>query len=122
MKKIYLKAINNLFIKNPIVSNEYELKSFFAIDILRNKNHRVMEILQDDNKIDFIDYRVYETIILDEHNIINFIYDSDRKFWHIDFRSETKSQDFVIAKKGNSIFEYIKRPQYYDKSYDYLNW
>ena len=122
MKKIYLKTIHNLFIKNPIVSNECEIKSFFAIDILRNKNHRVMEILQDDNKIDFIDYRAYETIMLDESHIINFVYDSDRKFWHIDFRSETKSQDFVIAKKGNPIFEYIKRPQMYDKNYDYLEW
>ena len=122
MKNIYLKAIDNMFIKNPIVSNEYELKSFFAIDILRNKNHRVMEILQDDNKIDFIDYRSYETIMLDKNTIVNFIYDNNMKFWHIDFRSETKSQDFVIAKKDNPIFEYIKRPQYYDKNYDYLNW
>ena len=122
MKKIYLKSIDNMFIKNPIVSNEYELKSFFAIDILRNKNHRVMEILQEDNKIDFIDYRAYETIMLDEHTIINFIYDSDRKFWHIDFRTATASHDYVIAKKDNPIFEYIKRPHYYDKSYDYLNW
>lgn len=122
MKKIYLKAIDNLFIKNPIVSNEIELKSFFAIDILRNKNHRVMEILQDDNKIDFIDYRAYETIMVDKNTIVNFVYDFDKKFWHIDFRSETKSQDFVIAKKDNPIFEYIKRPQYYDKKYDYLNW
>ena len=122
MKKIYLKAIDNMFIKNPIVSNEYELNSFFAIDILRNKNHRVMEILQEDNKIDFIDYRFYETIMLDKNTIVNFVYDNNRKFWHIDFRSETKSQDFVIAKKDNPIFEYIKRPQYYDKNYDYLNW
>ena len=81
-----------------------------------------MEILQDDNKIDFIDYRAYETILLDENHIINFVYDIERKFWHIDFRSETKSQDFVIAKKGNPIFEYIKRPQMYDKNYDYLGW
>ena len=122
MKKIYLKAIDNMFIKNPIVSNEYELKSFFAIDILRNKNHRVMEILQEDNKIDFIDYRYYETIMLDKNTVINFIYDNNRKFWHIDFKGETRSQDFVIAKKGNPIFEYIKRPQYYDQSYDYLEW
>ena len=122
MKNFDLIAIKNMFIKNPIVSNEYELKSFFAINILRNKNHRVMEILQDDNKIDFIDYRAYETIMLDKNTIVNFVYDNSRKFWHIDFRSETKSQDFVIAKKGNPIFEYIKRPQYYDKSYDYLEW
>ena len=122
MKKIYLKAIDNMFIKNPIVSNECELKSFFAIDILRNKNHRVMEILQEDNKIDFIDYRSYETIMLDKNTIINFVYDSHMKFWHIDFKGETRSQDFVIAKKDNPIFEYIKRPQYYDKNYDYLEW
>ena len=122
MKKIYLKAIDNLFIKNPIVSNECELKSFYAINILRNKNHRVMEILQDDNKIDFIDYRVYETIMLDKNTIVNFVYDSDKKFWHIDFRTATASHDYVIAKKDNPIFDYIKRPQYYDKSYDYLNW
>ncbi len=122
MKNLDFIAINNLFIKNPIVSNEYELKPFFAINILRNKNHRVMEILQDDNKIDFIDYRAYETIMLDKNTIVNFVYDSIRKFWHIDFRSETRSQDFVIAKKDNPIFEYIKRPQYYDKSYDYLEW
>ena len=122
MKKIYLKAIDNMFIKNPIVSNECELKSFFAIDILRNKNHRVMEILQEDNKIDFIDYRSYETIMLDKNTIVNFIYENNRKFWHIDFRSETRSQEFVIAKKDNPIFEYIKRPQYYDKNYDYLEW
>ena len=122
MKKIYLKTIHNLFIKNPIVSNECELKSFFAIDILRNKHHLVMEILQEDNKIDFIDYRSYETILLDKNNIVNFVYDIERKFWHIDFRSETKSQDYVIAKKGNPIFEYIKRPQMYDKNYDYLEW
>ena len=122
MKNLDFIAIKNMFILNPIVSNECELKSFFAIDILRNKNHRVMEILQDDNKIDFIDYRVYESIMLDENHIINFVYDIERKFWHIDFRSETKSQDFVIAKKGNPIFEYIKRPQMYDKNYDYLEW
>ena len=122
MKKIYLKAIDNLFILNPIVSNECEIKSFFAIDILRNKNHRVMEILQDDNKIDFIDYRTYESIMLDKNTIVNFAYDSQMKVWHIDFRSETKSQDFVIAKKGNPIFDYIKRPQMYDKNYDYLGW
>lgn len=122
MKNLDFIAIKNMFILNPIVSNEIELKSFFAINILRNKNHRVMEILQDDNKIDFIDYQAYETIMLDEHTIINFIYDSDRKFWHIDFKSETNSQDFVIAKKGNPIFDYIKHPQYYDKNYDYLKW
>ena len=51
MKNLNFIAIDNLFIKNPIVSNECELKPFFAINILRNKNHRVMEILQDDNKI-----------------------------------------------------------------------
>ena len=122
MKNLDFIAIKNMFILNPIVSNEYEMKSFFAINILRNKNHRVMEILQDDNKIDFSDYRAYETIMLDKNTIVNFIYDNNRKFWHIDFRSETRSQDFVIAKKGNPIFEYIKRPQYYDKNYDYLNW
>ena len=122
MKNLDFIAIKNMFILNPIVSDECEIKPYFAINILRNKNHRAMEILQDDNKIDFIDYRSYETIILDKNNIVNFVYDSDRKFWHIDFRSETKSQDFVIAKKGNPIFEYIKRPQYYDKNYDYLEW
>ena len=122
MKKIYLKAIKNMFIKNAIVSDECELKSFFAIDILRNKNHLVMEILQEDNKIDFIDYRVYESIMLDENHIINFVYDNTRKFWHIDFRTATASHDYVIAKKGNPIFEYIKRPQMYDKNYDYLGW
>ena len=122
MKNLDFIAIDNMFIKNPIVSNECELKSFFAIDIIRNKNHRVMEILQEDNKIDFIDYRVYESIMLDKNTIVNFAYDIERKFWHIDFRSETKSQDFVIAKKGNPIFEYIKRPQMYDKNYDYLGW
>ena len=112
MKNLDFIAIKNMFILNPIVSDECEISPFYAINILRNKNHRVMEILQDDNKIDFSDYRAYETIMLDEHTIINFIYDSDRKFWHIDFRSETKSQDFVIAKKGNPIFEYLKHPQY----------
>ena len=122
MKNLDFIAIKNMFILNPLVSDERELKSFFALDILRNKNHRVMEILQDDNKIDFIDYRAYETIMLDENTIVNFVYDSERRFWHIDFRSETKSQDFVIAKKGNPIFEYIKRPQMYDKNYDYLEW
>lgn len=122
MKNLDYIAIKNMFILTPIVSNECEIKSFFAIDILRNKNHRVMEILQEDNKIDFIDYRSYKTIMLDKNHIVNFVYDNNRKFWHIDFRSETRSQDFVIAKKGNPIFEYIKRPQYYDKSYDYLEW
>ena len=122
MKNLDFIAIKNMFIKNPIVSNECKIKSFFAINTLRNKNHHVMEILQDDNKIDFIDYRAYETIMLDESHIINFVYDNHMKFWHIDFRSETKSQDFVIAKKGNPIFEYIKRPQMYDKNYDYLEW
>lgn len=122
MKKIYLKTIHNLFILNPIVSNECELKSFFAIDILRNKNHRVMEILQEDNNIDFIDYRTYESIMLDKNTIVNFVYDSHMKFWHIDFRTATASHDYVIAKKGNPIFEYIKRPQMYDKNYDYLGW
>ena len=122
MKNLDFIAIKNMFILNPIVSDECEISPFYAINILRNKNHRVMEILQDDNKIDFIDYRAYETIMLDKNTIVNFVYDNNRKFWHIDFRSETKSQDFVIAKKDNSIFEYIKRPQYYDKSYDYLNW
>ena len=122
MKNLDLIAIDNLFIKNPIVSNECELKSFFAMNILRNKNHRVMEILQEDNKIDFIDYRAYEAIMLDENTIVNFVYDSNRKFWHIDFRGETKSKEFVIAKKDNPIFEYIKRPQYYDKDNDYLEW
>ena len=122
MKNLDFIAIKNMFILNPIVSDECEISPFYAIDILRNKNHRVMEILQEDNKIDFIDYRAYETIMLDENHIINFVYDFDRKFWHIDFRSETKSQYFVIAKKGNPIFEYIKRPQMYDKNYDYLEW
>ena len=122
MKNLDFITIKNMFILNPIVSDECEISPFYAINILRNKNHRVMEILQEDNKIDFIDYRAYETIMLDESHIINFVYDSDRKFWHIDFRSETKSQDFVIAKKGNPIFEYIKRPQMYDKNYDYLEW
>lgn len=122
MKNLDFIAIKNMFILNPIVSDECEISPFYAIDILRNKNHRVMEILQDDNKIDFIDYRSYETIMLDKNTIVNFIYDNNRKFWHIDFRSETNSQDFVIAKKDNQIFEYIKRPQYYDKNYDYLEW
>ena len=122
MKNLDFITIKNMFILNPIVSDECEISPFYAINILRNKNHRVMEILQEDNKIDFIDYRAYETIMLDKNHIINFVYDSDRKFWHIDFRSETKSQDFVIAKKGNPIFEYIKRPQMYDKNYDYLEW
>ena len=122
MKNLDFIAIKNMFILNPIVSDEWEIKPYFAINILRNKNHRVMEILQDDNKIDFIDYRAYETIMLDENHIINFVYDSHMKFWHIEFNSETKSQDFVIAKKDNSIFEYIKRPQYYDKKHDYLEW
>ena len=122
MKNLDFIAIKNMFILNPIVSDECEISSFYAINILKNKNHHVMEILQDDNKIDFIDYRSYETIMLDKNTIVNFIYDNNRKFWHIDFRSETKSQDFVIAKKDNPIFEYIKRPQYYDKNYDYLNW
>ena len=122
MKNLDFIAIKNMFILNPIVSNECELKPFFAIDILRNKNHRVMEILQDDNKIDFIDYRAYETIMLDKNTIVNFVYDNNRKFWHIDFRTATASYDYVIAKKDNQIFDYIKRPQYYDKSYDYLEW
>ena len=122
MKNLDFITIKNMFILNPIVSDECEISPFYAINILRNKNHRVMEILQEDNKIDFIDYRAYETIMLDKNHIINFVYDSERKFWHIDFRSETKSQDFVIAKKGNPIFEYIKRPQMYDKNYDYLEW
>ena len=122
MKKIYLKTIHNLFILNPIVSDECEISPFYAINILRNKNHFVMEILQEDNKIDFIDYRVYESIMLDENHIINFVYDNTRKFWHIDFRTATASHDYVIAKKGNPIFEYIKRPQMYDKNYDYLGW
>ena len=122
MKNLDFIAIKNMFILNPIVSDECEISPFYAINILRNKNHHVMEILQDDNKIDFIDYRAYETIMLDKNTIVNFVYDIERKFWHIDFRSETKSQDFVIAKKDNPIFEYIKRPQYYDKSYDYLEW
>ena len=116
MKNLDFIAIKNMFILNPIVSNECE------IDILRNNNHRVMEILQDDNKIDFIDYRSYETVMLDKNNIVNFAYDSHMKFWHIDVRSETASHDYVIAKKGNPIFEYIKRPQMYDKNYDYLEW
>lgn len=122
MKNLNFIAIKNMFILNPIVSNECEIKSFFAINILRNKNHRVMEILQDDNKIDFIDYRAYDSFLLDGNNMVHFVYDSFLKFWHIDFRSETKSQDFVIAKKDSPIFEYIKRPQYYDKNYDYLEW
>lgn len=122
MQNLYLKAIDNLFIKNPIISNECEIRPYFAINILRNKNHRVMEILQNDNKIDFIDYRAYETIILDENHIVNFVYDSDRKFWHIDFRSYEASYDYVIAKEDNPIFEYIKLPQYYDNSYSYLEW
>ena len=122
MKKIYLKTIHKLFIKNPIVSDECEISPFYAINILRNKNHRVMEILQDDNKIDFIDYRAYETIMLDENTIVNFVYDNHMKFWHIDFKTATASHDYVIAKKDNTIFEYIKRPQMYDKNYDYLEW
>ena len=122
MENLDLIAIENLFIKNPIVSNECELKSFFAMDILHNKNHRVMEILQEDNKIDFIDYRAYEAIRLDENNMVLFVYDSIHKFWHIDFRSDKKSKDYVIAKKDNPIFEYIKRPQYYDNDNDYLEW
>ena len=122
MKNLDFIAIKNMFILNPIVSDECEISPFYAIDILRNKNHRVMEIIQNGNKIDFIDYRAYETIVLDKNTIVDFVYDSERNFWHIDFKSETKSQDFVIAKKGNPIFEYIKRPQYYDKSYDYLEW
>ena len=122
MKNLDFIAIKNMFILNPIVSDECEISPFYAINILRNKNHRVMEILQDDNKIDFIDYRSYETIVLDKNNIVNFVYDSHMKFWHIDFRTATASHDYVIAKKGNPIFEYIKRPQMYDKNYDYLEW
>lgn len=110
MKNLDFIAIKNMFILNPIVSDECEISPFYAIDILRNKNHRVMEIVQDDNKIDFIDYRDYETIMLDKNTIVNFVYDIERKFWHIDFRTATASYDYVIAKKGNQIFDYIKRP------------
>ena len=67
MQNLNLIAIDNLFVKNPIVSNECELKSFFAMDILRNKNHYVMEILQEDNKIDFYNYRSYLAQIVLKH-------------------------------------------------------
>lgn len=122
MKNLDFIAIKNMFILNPIVSDECEISPFYAIDILKNKNHHVMEILQDDNKIDFIDYRAYDSFLLDENNMVHFVYDSFYKFWHIDFRTATASHDYVIAKKDNPIFEYIKRPQYYDKNYDYLEW
>ena len=122
MKNFDFKAIKNMFILNPIVSDECEISPFYAINILRNKNHIVREVLKDDNKIDFIDYRAYDSFLLDENNMVHFVYDSFYKFWHIDFRTATVSHDYVLAKKDNPIWDYLDKPHYYDNDNDYLEW